>query len=94
MQFLVQTHDAPGVDWNGQDDLLRREARHAYELWQAGSLRQLWFTDEQDAVLLLECPDKPAAVAAVESLPLVKNGLLRYTLTQLVPYPGFGRLFE
>lgn len=94
MQFLVLTTDAPGVDWKRQDDLLRAEARTAYGLWQKGVVRQLWFTEEQDAVIILECANKRTAKATVESLPLIKHGLLRYTLTQLSPYPGFDRLLR
>ncbi len=94
MQFLVLTTDAPGVDWKHHDDLLRTEARTAYGLWQKGVIRQLWFTEEQDAVIILECANKRTAKSTVESLPLIKNGLLRYTLTQLSSYPGFDRLLS
>lgn len=94
MQFLVQTSDAPGTDWNGREALLRDEARAAYAHWQAGRIRQLWFTEAQDAVLLLECTDLGTARELVETLPLVKARLLQYTLTPLVPYPGFERLMK
>ena len=30
----------------------------------------------------------------LETLPLVQAGLIRFEVIPLVPYPGFGRLFE
>ncbi len=92
MQYLAQTKDAPGVDWSAQEATLRDEARRVHELWKGGTIRQIWFTEEGDAVLLLESATKAEANAAMQSLPLIKNGLLTYSITQLSVYSGFDRL--
>ena len=52
--------------------LLEAEARRAWELYQAGTLRELYFrADRVEAVLLLECDSTEAAEAALATLPLV-----------------------
>lgn len=92
MQYLVQTSDAPGVEWNEQAVALRAEAERAYGLWKNGTIRQLWFTEAGDAVLLLECGSKAHAKRVLSTLPLIKQRLLTYTLTELRVYTGFDRL--
>ena len=74
--------------------LLEAEARRAWELYQAGTLRELYFrADRVEAVLLLECDSTEAAEAALATLPLVAAGLVAFDLIPRLPYPGFARLF-
>ncbi len=71
------------------------EARRAWDLHQAGVIRELYFrADEPMAVLVLECPDVAEADAALESLPMVAAGLVEFEVLPLRAYPGFARLFE
>jgi len=42
---------------------------------------------------MLECQDVADAAAALETLPLVKEGLIAFDILPLVAYPGFSRLF-
>ena len=42
---------------------------------------------------MLECESLDAAQQALATLPLVQNGLIRFELIPLRPYPGFARLF-
>ncbi|HEY3295466.1 MAG TPA: superoxide dismutase [bacterium] len=73
---------------------LKAEAQRVWELVQDGTLREIYFrTDVTEAVLMLECPDLAAAQAALNSLPLVREGLIAFELLPLKPYPGFARLF-
>jgi muconolactone delta-isomerase len=75
-------------------ELAASEARRAWELWQAGTIRELYFrADESSAVLMLECKDAGAAWKALSSLPLVAAGLIEFEVLPLRAYPGFGRLF-
>ena len=61
---------------------------------QAGVFRELYFRqDRPEAVLILECADVEEAEGALNSLPLVKAGLITFEIIPLVPYPGFARLF-
>ena len=72
----------------------RSEAARAWELYQAGLIRELYFcADRSIAVLVLECASVEDAQAALSSLPLVQHGLIDFDLYPLVAYPGFARLF-
>ena len=75
-------------------ELAAAEARRAWELYQAGTVRELYFrTDESSAVLMLESDDVSAAHEVLASLPLVAAGLIEFEVLPLRAYSGFGRLF-
>jgi len=94
MQFLVLTEDAYEVDWTDQQDLLKAEARTVWKLQRSGALRSIWFTQAHDAVLLFEADDEDAVQEVMEIMPLVREGLLTYTVLGLQPYTGLERLFK
>jgi muconolactone delta-isomerase len=72
----------------------RAEAARAWELYQAGVIRELYFcADRPQAVLMLECAGLDEAQAALATLPLVEHGLITFDLYPLAAYPGFARLF-
>jgi len=76
-------------------ELLAEEAQRAWELYQEGTIRELFFSQEQyEAVLILECGDSAEAQRVIDSLPLVKAGLIGFKIVPLVPYDGFARLFS
>ena len=73
---------------------LAAEARRAWELHQAGVVRELYFrADEDAAVLVLECATLGEAERALATLPLVRERLIAFDLVPLRAYPGFERLF-
>ena len=76
-----------GPGWN-------REARKAWELHQEGLIRELYFTDDHCAVLVLEARDKAHAREILDRLPLVQQKLIDFDLLALQAYPGFARLFK
>lgn len=74
--------------------LLKAEAAAAWDLHQAGAVRELYFReDRHEAVLVLECADVGEAERALARLPLVAQGFVTFDLIPLVAYPGFARLF-
>ncbi len=76
-------------------ELLEAEAVRAWQLHQAGFIRELYFrADRRDAVLMLEAAGVDDARAALESLPLVEAGLIDFELIPLRAYDGFARLFR
>jgi muconolactone delta-isomerase len=94
MQVLALGHDTGPTDDPRWPEIRVAEARRAWELYAAGTLRQVWFrADRPNGVLLLEVPDLAEARAVVDSLPLVAAGLIDFDLVPLRPYPGFARLF-
>ena len=95
MKILAIEVEVKGVELGGfTEERLRAEARRAWELQQAGVVREIYFrADRTAAVLVLECADVAAAAAALATLPLVEAGLIAFDLIPLVAYPNFARLF-
>jgi hypothetical protein len=95
MKILAVEHDPPEVHADQfTAALLRAEARRAWELHQAGLIRELYFrADRDEAILVLECADVEEALEVLNTLPLVREKLARFELIPLTAYPGFARLF-
>jgi hypothetical protein len=95
MKILAIEHDPPEVRADQfTAALLQAEARRAWELHQAGLIRELYFrADRDEAILVLECADVEEALEALNTLPLVREKLARFELIPLTAYPGFARLF-
>ena len=95
MKILALEVEKSGATTEQFKALGRAEAQRAWELYQAGHIRELYFrADRPEAVLVLECPDVAAAHEILETLPLVQAGLIGFELIPLRPYPGFERLFN
>jgi muconolactone delta-isomerase len=94
MKFLAIERDVPGVQDDQCAPHLRAEAGRAWELYQSGVFRELYFRADRDAaVLVMECSTREEAEGILATLPLVREGLIRFELIPLAPYPGFSRLF-
>jgi len=94
MKILAIEKEMPGVADSDYKPWLETEARKAWELHQEGLIRELYFTDEHCAVLVLEVRDKTHAREIIGQLPLVKQKLIDFDLLALTAYPGFARLFK
>lgn len=94
MKILAIEKEMPGIVDSDYLPHLESEARKAYELQQQGLIRELYFTDDHCAVLMLEARDKAHAREIVNQLPLVQHKLIDFDLLALVAYPGFARLFK
>jgi muconolactone delta-isomerase len=96
MKILALEKDVPGIpDGAFTNNVLKEEAERAWELHQAGVIRELYFRADQDAALLvLECEDVTQAQTALSTLPLVKQGLIDFEIIPLTPYTGFQRLLQ
>jgi hypothetical protein len=95
MKILAIERDVPAIDDHAYTpELLHAEAQRAWELYQAGVVRELYFrADCTEAVIMLECASVEQAAVALDSLPLVQAGLVAFDLIPLKAYPGFARLF-
>ena len=95
MKILAVERDVPGAeDGSYTEALLRAEALRAWELYQEGIVREIYFrADRTEAVIMLECASVDAARAALDTLPLVQAGLVAFDFIPLKAYPGFARLF-
>jgi hypothetical protein len=96
MKILALEAEVSGVsDEQFTAELLAEESKRVWSLYMEGAIRELYFTkDDYEAVLMLECEDAEEAQRIVDSLPLVKAGLIQFNLLPLVPYDGFARLFS
>ena len=95
MMILALEREIPGLTAEDFAPHLKAEATRAWELHQSGVIRQLHFNaEDHTAVLILECASAAEASAVLNTLPLVKAGLITFEVIPLVPYPGFARLFE
>ncbi len=94
MKFLALEHETALAENADFQPYLKSEASRAWNLYQAGIIRELYFrTDRHEAVLILECTGMAEAQQALSSLPLVSAGLITFELIPLVAYSGFSRLF-
>src|SRR5450759_833963 len=98
MRFLALGSEVdstfPGFSSAEAADLGRAEARRAWELHQAGIVREISFrSGVRRTVMILEAPDEDAAREALASLPFVQAGLLAFEVIGLRPYDGWARLF-
>jgi hypothetical protein len=94
MKILAMEVETEGVQPEDFAPHRKAEARRVWELYQGGTIRELYFrADRSEAVLILECADTIEAQQILGSLPLVQAGLIRFEVIPLVAYPGFERLF-
>ena len=94
MKILAMEIEVESIYPEQFESFLKAEAQRAWELYQSGTLGELYFrADRSEAVLILECADINEAQQLLASLPLVKAGLITFDIIPLVPYPGFARLF-
>ena len=95
MKILAIEHDTPAATPEAfTDELKQAEALNVWELYQSDTLREIYFrADQSAAVLMLECSTLEEAHDIVNSLPLVRAGLITFELIPLRAYPGFSRLF-
>jgi hypothetical protein len=94
MKILAIEKELPNIVDSDYQPFLQAEARTAWELHQEGLIRELYFTDEHCAVLILEARDKAHAREIVDQLPLVQQKLIDFELMALTAYSGFERLFK
>jgi muconolactone delta-isomerase len=94
MKILALEKELPGATAEKFQPLLKDEAHRVWELQQSGALREIYFSaDQHAAVLVLECADIEEARHLLATLPLVQAGLITFDLIPLIPYDGFARLF-
>lgn len=92
MQILAIEKEIVPVDSKRHASLLREEAARVWELKKQGIIRQAWFNRDRNAVLMLEAASLEEAGQYMVSLPLAREGLIRFELIELRPYDGFERL--
>ena len=94
MKILAIEKEVTGIKEDDYKPFLKHEALEVWNLYQEGIIRELYFTEtDNSAILILECKDADEANKYLNTLPLVKEGLIKFDILPLIPYPGFARLF-
>jgi len=94
MKILALEKEIEGAKWENTENLLEQEAQHVFQLYLSDSLREIYFTEERNAVLVMEAEDKEAAKILLDTLPLVKSGKIRFETMELRPYTGYERIMK
>ena len=94
MKILAIENELQHVDWENESQTLIEEAKSVYKMMLSGYLREIYFSENKNAVLVLECENKIAAKQLLDKLPLVKKGLIDFEIMELQPYTGFTRLMD
>ena len=94
MKILALESENSGATREQFQRFAKEEACAAWEFYQSGVIRELYFrADQQTAVLVLECTSTNEAANVLANLPFVQEGLISFDLIPLAAYSGFGRLF-
>ena len=94
MKFLAIERELKDVNWKYEQNILKEEAYRVNKLMNDDILREIYFTENKNAVLILECTNKEQAVKTLSSLPLVKNGIIAFDVFSLMPYTGLSRIIK
>jgi muconolactone delta-isomerase len=94
MKILAIEKEIQGVTDSDYAPFLEAEARKVWEMQQQGLIREIYFTEEHCAVLILEAADKADAREIIAQLPLVQQKLIDFDIMILNAYPGYARIFK
>jgi hypothetical protein len=90
LKILAIEKEVPEVTEEEFKPHLKAEAARVWELYQAGVFRELYFRKDWPGAVLIGIEE---ANKVLNTLPLVKEGLIAFDIIPLIPYPGFSRLF-
>jgi hypothetical protein len=94
MKVLAISKEIPPVDWDAQEEILAEEAVVLHQLYLGDHVREFYYTDTGEAVLVLECRSLDESREFLQQFPLVRKGLIGFNVMELHPYSGFTRLFN
>jgi hypothetical protein len=94
MKILAIEKESANVNWANANEILEEEALRVYQLYLADNIREIYFTKNNNAVLILEVKDILSAKELLNTLPLVKQDMIEFDIMELKPYTGYGRLIK
>jgi hypothetical protein len=95
MQILALSRRLSGTTPEQLSALAADEARVAHRLLKEGVVRSIHMCpDRPGSMVVLECADLDAARAALAQLPMVRDGLITFDLSRMLPYTGYEALFD
>ena len=94
MKTLALEREMEGTVWDNTETLLEQEAEHIFQLYLSDNLRGIYFTEDKNAILIMDTNDKKVAERLLNSLPFVKFGKIKFEIMELKPYFGFERIIK
>lgn len=94
MKIIAIEKELKHISGDSAAALYKAEARQVYALYLRDALREIYFTEEHCAVIMLECANIEEAKQLLDTLPLVQSGVIAFDLHELHPYNGYGRLMR
>ena len=94
MKIMAIEREIDGAKCENMSEVLENEAQHVYKLYLSGTLREIYFTENKNAVLVLEAENKNEVIKIVNDFPLVKAGMIKFDIMELKPYTGLERLMH
>ncbi|MCG8410621.1 MAG: hypothetical protein MI739_04970 [Bacteroidales bacterium] len=94
MKILAIEKELKSIDWKNEINTLVDEAKLVYKLMLSDFLREIYFTESKNAILILECESKEIAKQKLQELPLVQKQIIDFELMELNPYTGLSRLIN
>lgn len=95
MKFLAMSRRCPGVTDAQVTVHGAAEALQAFRLMSGNVFEQMYFsTDWKGVVLIMQAESREAALAALQTLPMVAHGAITFDVYGLTNYDHFSRLFK
>jgi hypothetical protein len=92
MKLLAIEKEISKVNWDEENEVLINESYRVYEMFQEGIIREIYFNQNDNAIIVLECDSIGSAQQVLSTLPLVNAGLIGFDVMELRPYTGFSRI--
>lgn len=92
MKLLAIEKEISKVNWDEENEVLINESYRVYKLFQDGVIREIYFNQNDNAIIVLESGSIEDAQQVLSTLPLVEAGLIHFDVMELRPYTGFSRI--
>ena len=94
MKMLCLDIPQPGATMEQYAPHMQNEARHGWELYKGGFIRDIYFRqDRQGVAIIAEADSVDAAKAQLMEFPLAKAGLIGWEVIPLGPFTNWEQLF-
>ena len=94
MKLLCLDVPQPGASLEKYQPHMRDEARHAWQMYKGGTIRDIYFRQDRPGVAIIaEAESVDAAKKALAEFPLAKAGLITWDVILLGPFTNWETLF-
>ncbi|MBW9107452.1 superoxide dismutase [Paraburkholderia phenoliruptrix] len=94
MKLLCLDVPLPGATMEKYAPHMADEARHAWQMYKGGIIRDIYFRQDRPGVAIIaEAESVEAAKAALDEFPLAQAGLIGWEVIPLGPFTNWETLF-